>query len=92
MLYLLMPSLETRTQLPSRLKSLGFSGVFHCLPLHLSEMGRRFGSLPGDGPVTQDVSDRLLRPPFCYDLTDEDQVRVMRAIMKWDDRQETSAS
>ena len=38
------------------------------MPLHLSDMGRRFGGREGDCPVTESVSDRLLRLPFYYDL------------------------
>ena len=60
MFYVLMPSLEARRLLIEHLRSAGILSVFHYLPLHLSPMGRRFGGKPGDCPVTEDVSDRLL--------------------------------
>lgn len=80
MFYLLLPSLERRQRLIARLKTQGILSVFHYLPLHLSEMGRQFGGKPGDCPVTEDVSDRLLRLPFYNDLTEADQARIVAAI------------
>jgi dTDP-4-amino-4,6-dideoxygalactose transaminase len=80
MFYLLMPSLEERQALIAHLKERGILSVFHYLPLHLSEMGRRFGGQPGDCPVTEDVSDRLVRLPFYNALSDADQARVIAAI------------
>lgn len=64
MYYLIMPSLAARTALINYLKSEGILSVFHYIPLHLSEMGRRFGGKPGDCPITEDLSDRLIRLPF----------------------------
>jgi dTDP-4-amino-4,6-dideoxygalactose transaminase len=80
MFYLLMPSLEQRQGLIAHLKGLGITSVFHYLPLHLSDMGRRFGCEEGACPVTESVSDRLLRLPFHNGMTEEDQMRVMEAI------------
>jgi dTDP-4-amino-4,6-dideoxygalactose transaminase len=78
--YLLMPSLDHRQALIARLKAQGILAVFHYLPLHLSEMGQRFGGKPGDCPVTESVSDRLIRLPFYTDLTEEDQACVVDTI------------
>jgi dTDP-4-amino-4,6-dideoxygalactose transaminase len=80
MFYLLLPSLEWRQALIAHLKDRGILSVFHYQPLHLSEMGQRFGGRVGDCPVTEDVSDRLLRLPFYNDLTEADQARVVAAI------------
>jgi dTDP-4-amino-4,6-dideoxygalactose transaminase len=57
--------------------------VFHYLPLHLSEMGRQFGGRKGDCPVSEDVSDRLLRLPFYYDLSESNQQRVIDALRRF---------
>ncbi len=78
--YLLLPSFEHRQALIAHLKSVGISSVFHYVPLHLSEMGRRFGGTPGSCPVTEAVSEQLLRLPFYNDLTEADQARVVDAI------------
>ena len=81
MFYLLMPSLVARQALIAHLKCRGILSVFHYLPLHLSEMGRKFGGRPGDCPVTEDLSDRLLRLPFYYDLYPDDLEKVMDALL-----------
>ncbi len=80
MFYVLMPSLAARQQLMDRLKSKGILSVFHYLPLNISEMGRRFGGRPGQCPVTEDVSDRLLRLPFYNSLSEPDQDLVIETI------------
>jgi dTDP-4-amino-4,6-dideoxygalactose transaminase len=80
MFYLLLPSLTDRHAMIDHLNARGVNSVFHYLPLHLSVMGRNFGGKEGACPVTEAVSDRLLRLPFYNDLTEEDQIRVVSAI------------
>jgi dTDP-4-amino-4,6-dideoxygalactose transaminase len=79
--YLLLPSLELRQALIAFLRQRGILAVFHYLPLHTSDMGRQFGGRPGDCPVTEDVSDRLLRLPFFYSLREDEQREVIDSIM-----------
>jgi len=78
--YLLMPDLKARTRLISHLRERGVSSVFHYLPLHLSPMGQQFGGRIGDCPVTEKVSDCLVRLPLYNDLRREDQDWVIEAI------------
>ena len=78
--YLLLPSPEERQALIAHLKGRGVQAVFHYLPLHLSEMGQRFGGQPGDCPVTESVSDRLLRLPCFPGLSEPEQARVIEAV------------
>jgi len=80
MFYVILPSLQSRTALIASLKSRGILAVFHYQPLHLSEMGRRWGGRPGDCPVTEDVSDRLLRLPFYTDMAAAEQDRVIETV------------
>jgi dTDP-4-amino-4,6-dideoxygalactose transaminase len=80
MFYIILPSLEQRQALIAHLKARSIMAVFHYLPLHLSDMGRRFGGKPGQCPVTEDISDRLLRLPFYNSLTEKDQARVVDSI------------
>lgn len=83
MFYLLLPSLELRQNLIAHLNSRDINSVFHYLPLHLSDMGRKLGGKDGDCPVTEDVSDRLLRLPFYTGLTEEAQALVVSAIKEF---------
>lgn len=80
MYYLLLPSLAARQSLIAHLRARGILSVFHYLPLHLSDRGRSFGGRAGQCPVTEDVSDRLLRLPFFYALPQSDQREVIDAI------------
>jgi dTDP-4-amino-4,6-dideoxygalactose transaminase len=84
MFYLLMPSLRAREHLISHLRSRGILSVFHYLPLHLSEMGRHFGGKQGDCPITEEVSERLVRLPFYNDLNETDQASVVAAINEFE--------
>jgi dTDP-4-amino-4,6-dideoxygalactose transaminase len=78
--YLLMPSLEARTALLAHLRTRLILAVFHYQPLHLSEMGRKSGGREGQCPVTEDVSDRLVRLPIFFQLSDDEQTRVIDAV------------
>jgi dTDP-4-amino-4,6-dideoxygalactose transaminase len=82
MFYLILPSLQARQELIDHLGARGINSVFHYLPLHLSPMGRTFGGKAGACPVTEDLSDRLLRLPFYNELSETDQSRVVSAIQE----------
>jgi dTDP-4-amino-4,6-dideoxygalactose transaminase len=81
--HLLLPSLESRQALMAHLRERGMLAVFHYLPLHLSEMGQRYGGKPGDCPVTEDLSERLLRLPLYNSLTADDQAEVIAAVCEF---------
>ncbi len=84
MFYMLLPTLELRQGLIKHLRQRGVESVFHYLPLHLSDMGRKFGGEPGDCPVTEKVSDQLVRLPFHNALTEEEMERVVEAVKEYD--------
>jgi dTDP-4-amino-4,6-dideoxygalactose transaminase len=84
MFYMLLPTLDLRQGLISYLRQRGIYSVFHYLPLHLSDMGLHFGGKPGDCPVTERVSDQLIRLPFHNALTESEQKKVVEAIMEFD--------
>ncbi|MGI6259897.1 MAG: dTDP-4-amino-4,6-dideoxygalactose transaminase [Anaerolineaceae bacterium] len=78
--YLLMPDFASRTRFIEWMKSQNITCVFHYLPLHLSPMGRKYGGKEGDCPVTESVSDRLVRLPLFYELSDSELSRIINAI------------
>jgi len=80
MFYVIMPSLESRQALISHLAGCEILAVFHYLPLHLSPMGLRFGGQQGACPVTEDLSDRLLRLPFFTGMSSSEQNQVIDAV------------
>jgi len=81
MFYLLMPDLDLRQKFIQYLRDLGIHSVFHYLPLHLSDMGTKYGGKLGDCPVTEDISDRLVRLPFHNGLSNADQELAIDAIL-----------
>lgn len=62
------------------LEARGISAVFHFLPLHLSPVGMTLGYHEGMLPVTESVSNRLLRLPFFYEIKQHEQEMVVDAI------------
>jgi len=80
MFYMLLPSFEHRDSLISQLKAQSILSVFHYTPLHLSEAGLKFAAGPSNCPVTEEVSERLLRLPFYNDLSENEQDQVTAAV------------
>jgi dTDP-4-amino-4,6-dideoxygalactose transaminase len=83
MFYLLLPSLETRQAFISFLKEKGILSVFHYVPLHLSEMGKKYGWKNGDCPVTEDISDRLVRLPFYNTLSESELEYIIHNVTQF---------
>jgi dTDP-4-amino-4,6-dideoxygalactose transaminase len=81
MFYLLLPSLEQRQRLIAHLKAHNIAAVFHYLPLHRSPMGAQWPQVAC--PVTDDVSDRLLRLPFFNDFSASEQARVVATLQQF---------
>jgi len=84
MFYLLLPSFVARQSLIAHLAAHGILAVFHYTPLHLSQFGLRYGGRTGDQPVTEDISDRLLRLPFFCALTAAEQGRIIEAVCEFE--------
>jgi dTDP-4-amino-4,6-dideoxygalactose transaminase len=81
MFYLLTRDLPERTALIDHLKKKGILAVFHYVPLHLSEMGVTLGGRSGTCPITENVSERLLRLPLFNTLTSDEQNRVIAEVL-----------
>jgi dTDP-4-amino-4,6-dideoxygalactose transaminase len=83
MFFVVLPSNEARDALAARLRERGILSVFHFQPLNVSAMGARHGGRPGQCPVAEDVSERLLRLPFYTDLSIDDQNDVIEAVRQF---------
>jgi dTDP-4-amino-4,6-dideoxygalactose transaminase len=80
MFYLLLPSLEVRQHFKEHLKERGILAVSHYVPLHNSKMGLASGGYDGQCPVTERVSECLLRLPFFTDMSAAEQSVVISAV------------
>lgn len=78
--YVLLDSLATRSRLIAHLKAQGIHPVFHYVPLHSSPAGRRYGREGSSMQVTDDLSERLLRLPLFYEMSEDDIARICAAI------------
>jgi dTDP-4-amino-4,6-dideoxygalactose transaminase len=65
------------------LRSHGVHSTFHYVPLHMSEMGQRFGGKIGLCPIAETVSERLIRLPLYYGLTEENLSQIVEIVMSF---------
>ena len=75
--HLRLADLATRTRFIAHMADAGIGTVFHYQPLHLSEVGRRFGGREGQHPVTEAAGDTLVRLPLFDALTTEAVERII---------------
>ena len=83
MYYIKTADLRERTALIAHLKERGISSVFHYIPLHSSPAGRKFGFFHGEDRYTTRESERLLRLPLYFGLTESDRNAVIDAVLSF---------
>jgi dTDP-4-amino-4,6-dideoxygalactose transaminase len=83
MYYLVMLDADMRTAFIRHMAAHDILTVFHYQPLHISPMGKRFGGKPGDCPVTESVSERLVRLPLFNDMSESEQAAVIESILQF---------
>lgn len=81
--FLLLPDRETRDGLIAHLREANIGSAFHYVPLHSSPMGRQLGCGEAALPVTDAVSDRLLRMPMHYALGPTEIDRVADEVARY---------
>jgi dTDP-4-amino-4,6-dideoxygalactose transaminase len=81
MFYILVKDEPTRRGLIEFLKTNNIHSVFHYVPLHTSPMGASYGCRSGSLPVTEDLSERIIRLPCFYELGHEEQDRIISCIL-----------
>lgn len=75
-----MPSANQRSEMLAGLNHAGISAVFHYIPLHSSEAGRKFGRFHGDDRHTTDESRRIIRLPLFYRIEPETVARICKTV------------
>ena len=79
MFYIVFHSLEERTKMITHLKENGVNSVFHYISLHKSPFyGPKYTG--GELPETDRYTDRLLRLPMFYELTEADVDKVVATL------------
>lgn len=74
---------DTRERLIAWMKEADILAVFHYIPLHSSPAGEQFGRFHGEDRYTTSQSERLLRLPLFYNLTDNNQKTVIGSLMSF---------
>jgi dTDP-4-amino-4,6-dideoxygalactose transaminase len=79
MYYLKLKDITQRADFIRHLKRKDVLSVFHYIPLHSSPAGSKFGRMNGMDNFTTTVSERLVRLPLYYQMSDEQVKTVIEA-------------
>ena len=80
MFYIKAKDIDERTRLISYLKENDINAVFHYIPLHSAPAGRKYGRFHGEDRFTTKESERLLRLPMYYGLTEIEIEQVCSTV------------
>lgn len=81
-IYAILLRPDVRDGVIKALKKQGVSATFHFVPLHTSPFGKQLGYKKGDLPVTEHVSESLMRLPIYSRMTQLDVRRVVAVLKK----------
>lgn len=83
MFYLRCTDIDERSRFISFMRNNGVQSVFHYIPLHSSPAGQIYGACSGDMMVTDNVSSTLVRLPLYYDLSGEQQNKIIDSVLSF---------
>ena len=83
MFYLKTKDVEERTALISFMKEKEILAVFHYVPLHSAEAGKKFGRFHGEDVYTTKESERLVRLPLYYGLTEDENKYIIDMVKEF---------
>lgn len=83
MFYIKLNDVEDRTRFISYLKEAEIMAVFHYIPLHACPAGEKYGEFHGEDRYTTKESDRLVRLPLFFNMTDITQRTVINTILSY---------
>ena len=83
MFYIKFKNLEDRTNFITTMKECGVACVFHYIPLHSAPAGLKYGRFHGNDEFTTKESDRLVRLPMYYNISQEDKMAIIDAVCNY---------
>ena len=83
MFYIKLRDQDDRQALINWMKEAEILTVFHYIPLHSSPAGQRFSQFSGEDRFTTSESERLLRLPLFYNLSDNNQSTVISSLLSF---------
>lgn len=78
--YLKTSDLDQRTKLIDHLKANDILAVFHYVPLHTAAAGKQFARFQGVDCYTTTESERLIRLPMWYGITENEIAQVSQSV------------
>lgn len=83
MYYLKCKDLQERTAFIQFMKDHDVLTVFHYVPLHSAPAGYKYGRFDGQDEYTTKESERLVRLPLYYNITEHDLQTVIHAVKEF---------
>lgn len=83
MFYLKFKDLTERSAFIEWMKQKDILAVFHYIPLHSSPAGQQFGTFYGEDQYTSAESDRLVRLPLFYNMSEAELRLVIEAVLEF---------
>ncbi|MGI6152630.1 MAG: dTDP-4-amino-4,6-dideoxygalactose transaminase [Christensenellaceae bacterium] len=83
MFYIKLKDLKDRTEYITYMKEKGINCVFHYIPLHSAPAGKKYGRFCGEDRYTTKESERLVRLPLYYGMTDKDAECVIEHTLAY---------
>ncbi len=82
MYYVVNRTENSRQDILRNLKQNGIACVFHYIPLHSSQFGKRFSKAPLRLPVTDYIAENIIRLPLWVGLGKESQLHIIQSLLK----------
>ena len=83
MYYLKLRDLAQRTDFIEFMKQQGVMTPFHYIPLHSAPAGLKFGRFHGEDEWTTRESERLVRLPLYYGISEKDRSHVIESVVSY---------
>ncbi len=83
MFYIKLKDLDDRTKLISHLKARDIHATFHYIPLHSAPAGLKLGRFHGEDKYTTKESERILRLPLFFGMTENETQQVIDAVREY---------
>lgn len=80
MYYVKAKDLEERSALIKYMNDRDVNSVFHYIPLHSAPAGLKFGRFAGEDKYTTKESERLMRLPMWYGITEKETEQVVKTL------------